>query len=179
MKSIWKKIGLAIIALTMSSQAFALILIEPFVGYDFSLKGEDKVSGQEFDFTGPGGGIRLGLQLTTLMVGITYDLMKLDFEPDGGGEKLSVDQTNFGVFVGWNPLISGIRFWGEYFFQVKNEFDNFTEKGDGWGLGIGYKLAIPLAFNAEYRSWAMDDPAGTDTTGDSIFVSVSAPFNIL
>jgi hypothetical protein len=183
MKSVWKKIGLALIALTLSSQAMALILIEPYGGYDFSLSGETKgATTEKFDFSGAGYGGRLGLTLARIMFGVQYDMMNLDFEPEGG-TKYSVDQTNLGAFVGWSPVLDGFRFWGEYFFDVKNDVENSGENsGDGWGVGIGYKFMKFLALNAEYRSWSMDEASGggsMDQTGDSIFVTVSLPFDIL
>lgn len=184
MKFSWKKISMALIALAISSQAHSLILIEPYVGYDFSLNGEAKSGGftEKFDFSGLGYGGRLGLQLMTIMFGVSYDMMNLDFEPDAGG-KYSVDQTNLGIFAGWNPKLDGIRFWAEYFIDVKNDVENSGEdSGDGWGVGLGYKFKPWLALNAEYRTWSMDEDSngGTiDVTGDSIFVSLSFPFDIL
>lgn len=178
MKSIWKKIGLALIALTISSQAMALILIEPYVGYDFSLNGE--AGSSKFDFSGLGYGGRLGIQLTTIMFGVSYDIMDLDIEPEGGG-KFGYEQTNLGVFVGWNPKLDGIRFWGTYFIDSDGDADGSTTKdsGDGFGIGFGYKFKPWLALNAEYRTFSYDEPAGTDMKLDSIFISLSFPFDIL
>ena len=173
MKFSWKKISMALIALAISSQAMALILIEPYGGYDFSLSGEN--GSQKFDFSGVGYGGRLGLQLTSLMFGVSYDMMNLDFEPDGGG-KYSVDQTNLGVFFGWSPKLDGFRIWGEYFIDVKNKPETgSSDSGDGYGLGLGWKFKPWLALNAEYRTWKMDE----GSKGDSIFVSLSLPFDIL
>lgn len=182
MKKVLKGIGLAIFALTLSTQAFALILIEPYGGYDFSLNGENNnlAIDKNFDFSGFGGGARLGFQVMTLMFGVSYDVLWLDVEPENG-TKESVDQTNIGAFAGWNSIGGGVRLWGEYFFDVENdpESTDVNQEGDGWGVGLGYKFHPFMAINAEYRSWSLDKPAGTDITGDSIFVSLSFPFNIL
>jgi hypothetical protein len=168
MKKLWKKIALGLVALTIASQAHALILIEPYIGYDFSLSGKN-ADGQDMDFSGFGYGGRLGLQLAMIMFGVSYDKLDLNYW----------DQTNTGIFVGWNPKGEGIRFWGTYFVSSKGGSDD--DKGMGFALGLGWKFKDWLALNLEYRGYTFDKPAsGTaEPKLDSLFLTVSAPFDLL
>jgi opacity protein-like surface antigen len=172
MKKLWKKIALGLVALTMASQAHALILIEPYVGYDFSVSGKDS-SGNDMDFNGWGYGGRLGLQLAMIMFGVSYDKLDLSLEPGGNW-----DQTNTGIFVGWNPKGEGIRFWGTYFFSKGGSDD---DKGMGYALGLGWKFKPWLALNLEYRGYTFDKPEGDSDKPklDSLFLTVSFPFDLL
>jgi hypothetical protein len=175
MKKLWKKIALGLIALTMASQAHALILIEPYLGYDYSLKGEYAGDVGDFNFSGFGYGLRLGLQFPTLMLGVSWDRLDLEFE---NGFKEDVDQINFGVFVGWSPKGEGVRFWGEYFIDVENDQEGpGKDSGEGFGLGLGWKFKPWLALNLEYRNWKMDAP--NDENGSSLFLNLSFPFDLL
>ena len=177
MKKLWKKICLGLVALTMASQAHALILIEPYLGYDFSLSGDS--NGEDLDFSGFGYGARLGLQLSMIMFGVSYDILDLDVEPASGGE-VSFEQTNLGIFAGWNPKGEGIRFWATYFIDSNGDADApEDEEGDGFALGIGWKFKPWLAANLEYRSYSFDKPAGTDMGLDSLFITVSFPIDLL
>ncbi|MFI5391801.1 MAG: hypothetical protein ACHQYQ_10600 [Bacteriovoracales bacterium] len=175
MKKLWKKIALGLIALTIASQAHALILVEPYLGYDYSLKGEYAGDVGDFNFSGFGYGLRLGLQFTTLMLGVSWDRLDLEFE---NGFKEDVDQTNFGVFVGWSPKGEGVRFWGEYFIDVKNDYVGpGQDSGEGFGLGLGWKFKPWLALNLEYRNWSMDD--SIYEKGSSLFLNLSFPLDLL
>lgn len=186
MKFSWKKISMALIAFAISSQAWSLILIEPYGGYQFKLGGDATMGtvSESVDFSGIGYGARLGIQLVTLMFGVSYDMMNFDLKY--GNTTSKTDQTNIAAFVGWNPKLDGIRFWGEYFFEVKNKYTNTTpegqNKGTGYGVGLGWKFKPWLALNAEYRNWEVKEPtapAPDKVTGQSIFVSLSLPFDIL
>lgn len=175
MKKLWKKIALGLFALTMASQAHALILIEPYGGYDFSLSGKDGIV--DMDFSGWGYGLRLGLNISVIMFGVSYDKMDLDFEPNGG-TKYNVDQRNFAIFAGFNPKAEGIRFWLEYMLTVENEpaEGGTKSKGDGFGIGLGYKFKPWVALNLEYRDWSVDDPYKQE--GQSLFLNISLPFEL-
>lgn len=175
MKKLWKKIALGLIALTMASQAHALILLEPYLGYDFSLEGKYANDSGEFDFSGFGSGLRLGFQVSAIMFGASWDMLALEFEDNG--YKTKVDQENLGLFVGWSPKGKGIRIWGEYFIDVKNKPEYGGEdSGEGFGIGLGYKFTKWFALNLEYRNWEMDKPY--NDSGSSLFLNLSFPIDI-
>ncbi len=187
MRSIWKKIGLALITLTVTSQAHALILIEPYGGYNLSVGGDSNffsgTTKEDISFDGFGYGLRLGLNITSIMFGVGYDQMTLSTDFKGTTTKeYDNDQKNLGAFVGWNPKDRGFRIFGEYFWEVKNKVDvNGTDTnfdGSGWGIGVGWKFMNWLALNAEYRAWTTDEQSW-DLDGNSVFVTLSLPFDIL
>jgi Outer membrane protein beta-barrel domain len=155
-----------------SSTAFANLLIEPYVGYGFSTGGEVQNSPILLDYDGIYAGGRLGVTIDPLMFGVLYDFMWFDSKVSSVNSPyyniLSTDQTNFGAFIGAN-FQSGLRFWGEYLFEVKNDYSfdsngiNYSnyDKGWGWGLGIGYAVAKNLAFNFQYRNLTLDETPAT------------------
>lgn len=173
--------------LLFSSTAFADLLIEPYVGYGFSTGGEVENTPILLEYEGVYAGGRLGYTFDAFMFGVLYDFMWFDLERSVEGSPYKdvypTDQTNFGAFIGAN-FKSGLRFWGEYLFEVKNDYfagiygENY-DKGWGWGLGIGYALTKNLAFNFQFRNLILDEvpaPVWTNRVlAQEILLTISLP----
>jgi hypothetical protein len=179
MQKIWIKTIFIISFMALSQTAFSQFLLEPYGGYLTSLSGEDKWNGQEFSYNGSVSGSRLGWSFNPLMVGFVGDYMWLNYKTT---YNFDVDRTNFGVFVGAN-LNGGFRFWGEYLFDVKNDYDiggNIYNEGSGWGAAVGYLFGNKkIALNLQYRNITLNKNQTSslqyDIVSQEIFLTVSFP----
>jgi hypothetical protein len=162
-------------------------LIEPYVGYGFSTGGEVENQPILLDFEGVYAGGRLGFTFDSFMVGLLADFMWFDLKATSSNPPYSyvypTDQSNIGAFIGAN-FETGFRFWGEYFFRVRNKYfsqlnvENY-DKGWGWGIGIGYAVMRNLAFNFQFRSLILNEvPAEiwkNDVLAQEILLTISFP----
>lgn len=181
--------GLAVLTM-MSAPAYALIHVEPFVGY---AKGEeDSNATNPDDYSGLGYGARVGMDITGFIFGATYEAIGITAEQSGGSE-FDFDMTHIGGFLGYEfPL--GLRVFGTYYVSAAAEYGGLSGaagtllngakvKGSGVALGVGFKIIPMVAFNLEYKSLSYDEleaPNGNTTNlsdaGTQIFMaSISVP----
>lgn len=170
---------LIILSLTMSTNAFAGILLEPYVGYAI---GTIEQSGSaDSDFKGMGYGARVGWTLPLIFVALDYSKASGTTESPGTPD-VDTDASNLGVVVGASLPI--IRLWAGYNFQAKVQDEGSPEAtGNGMKVGLGFKLPVlPISFNAEYIMTTFDEydnqPLTPEVDSKTIFVSVSAPFDL-
>lgn len=170
---------LVILALTVSSNAFAGILLEPYVGYN---SGTTTQSGDpDTDVTGIGFGARVGWKMPILFVAVDYSSASLTGKTTGAAD-VDVDAKNLGVVVGASLPV--LRLWAGYTLDAKAKVGTDPEmSGTGMKFGLGYKLPlIPVSFNAEYLMSEYDEdsagPINPKYENKTIFVSVSAPFEL-
>jgi hypothetical protein len=182
-----KKNLLVLSFLLFTSDAFSQFLLEPYAGYGMSISGEVKGTGTDISYDGPYAGTRLGVAISSIMFGLFYDLMWIDIkEKTGAGTTIiPTDRENFGLFLGAN-LNSGWRFWGEYLITVKNKYSmdgNIYDKGDGWGLAVGYILNRKVALNLQYRNITLDKSQSgalfNDIVSQELLLTLSFPIFFL
>jgi hypothetical protein len=169
---------LVILALSLSTNAFAGILLEPYVGY---LSGTKKQTGNpNSDVTGMVFGGRLGFTMPLVFAAVDYSSGDLTSKTTGATD-LGLKTTDLGLVVGAN--LSIIRLWGGYEFASTAKLHGFQElKGSGAKVGAGFKLpALPISFNAEYLMNTYDKSGSQTLTNkvkaNSVLVSISAPFD--
>jgi hypothetical protein len=169
---------LVILAIFVSTNAFAGILLEPYLGY---ASGKVTQSGQtDIKVTGMGYGARLGYALPLIFIAADYSMQKTSAK-QGSNPSIDADVSDIGLVVGANLPI--IRLWAGYDFKSKVDMgSNGYMTGKGMKVGVGYKLpAIPVSFNFEYIMDNYDKnisggvTTATDKDAKVMFLSVSAP----
>jgi hypothetical protein len=176
------------LALTISTNSYAGLLIEPYVGYNAGTIEQKNNSDQDGKLAGSGYGARLGYSFLVVFAALDFRKAVLsDNIKESGEEDRDANQTELGVTAGiWLPF--GLRFWGGYQFVDRMKLKDDTNgtnnlKGSGMKAGIGYKLPIiPLSFNAEYIMSVYNKKDGeslSDKYNSSLlFVSVSMPLDL-
>lgn len=191
-----KRILLASLFLFATS-AQAGFLIEPYVGFGISSGENSNTAKVEYDQTAPFLGARVGYQTLGFMFGLDYTKgMEADFDTKVGSvtSTTDLDQSTFGVFVGYNLPVM-LRVWGAYYFDTTLEQQSGAGTGDeisgnGIGLGAGFTGLPFVSLNLEYRMMTLDESkdnstgtttklTGTDEVDyNQIMLSVSLPLNI-
>ncbi|ATH08130.1 hypothetical protein BIY24_09260 [Halobacteriovorax marinus] len=190
--------------LVLSSNSFAGILVEPFIGYGIgsaeyttgSLTADAKNTGPQF-------GARLGYTAFGFMGGLEYRKSSGSLSYDkhtGGGTwtNSGVDQdysgTEIGAFLGYElPIL--LRAYVGYTFNTKWEFDkngawigaaNDELSGNTTTLGVGFTGLPFVSLNLEFRMIELDKykdvSLGTETSTDfssnEVVLGVSLPLDL-
>ena len=125
-------------------------------------------------------GARFGRKVFSgIDLGIDYRIGKVNMNRIGTGEsELSV--SYFGVYLAYSSM-KMFDFWGTWFFNVSEEYtNNQILEGNGFSLGIGYKLksyftSLPnIKINVEFFRYNIDEYQ--DTAGNA--TSISSLFNV-
>lgn len=166
-----------------SANAFAGLLLEPYVGYgSFKNSGTVEIGALKGDLeetTAKGlmyGG-RVGYGIANLAVGLDYGAGSLD--DDGDTTKI----TQLGAFVMASFPI--VRVWGTYIFSGKEDITSddadLVAKGAGFKFGVGFSVLPMLSLNAEYVMMNFDE-VDSDTVNaidmdiKGFLISISIPF---
>jgi hypothetical protein len=192
---------LLVLTFLITSNLFAGVLIEPYLGYRTGST-EQTIDGTKYekDLSGHVIGARLGYGFMGLSFGLQYEIGAVEYEQTKptSAPGTDYDTTALGAFIGFGvPLF---RVWGTYFFSADSEVskNNPAEedvKGDeangkGFALGAGFTGLPFLALNLEYRMITIDEVSSSGTTyalpiqGNSevdvkeIIFSVSVPLDL-
>ena len=167
-----------LMCLGLGSQAFAGLLIDPYVGIG-QVKTTFDFAGNDSDDSGSSQSIgsRLGYSFILLSAGVDFEMVKGDSDGD------DVTMTNTSLFVGVDlPIL--LRFWGEYFinssFDIDGNDSDFEFK-DGYGLGVGFTGLPFVSINLEVSALNYDiELAGIegDFTAGQTLLSVSLPLDL-
>lgn len=180
-KSSIAAISIALMAALIPS-ANASLLIEPHLGYIVS--GKTTFQNNEWKYTGPQYGARLGVQYLGVMGGLAYTHSSYDLKVGGAKEKTKQDEI--GLFVGYNAPIL-LRAWVGYFPSAKAKLDSGSEfKGNTTELGLGFTALPFVSINLSYRMLSFDEVTASGLTGTlnpeydpkEIVLGVSLPFNL-
>lgn len=172
---------LYLLAISFSFQAYAGLLLEPFVGMAFNSSGE--VANTDVDITGTSVGGRLGFQHLGFMLGLDGRQDKWNLDPESGSE-LDITGQTLGFFVGYEfPVM--LRLWANYIFTSEFENDDsdlkYTE-GSGTILGVGYKALPFVSLNLEISSLQTTKESTLDIDYEIDYnvytLSVSIPLNL-
>jgi hypothetical protein len=179
-----------------SSLAHAGMMIEPYLGYEFSDLKYQFIGQSEYTdkLSGTGLGLRLGYKMLLPWFALDYTTVSGKGKTDyPGSANYDYTRSSLGAVVGVDlPLIRG---WIGYGFS-----NDYTQKGEGLvqdrkfkgtytKLGVGLGILPFVSLNAEYQMndlKKVDFGTGeqdksdvfTSTKNDSIMLSVSIPFNL-
>lgn len=187
----------------------ASLEVEPYLGYGFLGSVGDKAQysanpSAAATYTTLGLGLRANVKFMDMFfAGPDFSYQPgLSFKlPGMTAEKTSNSLMTLGLVAGVQLPMS-LRFWVGYNFMDQNSSTSTvggaestnTFKGSSFKIGAGYKLMSYLSINAEYyfQSYSKGDlklPAGvpggftnqalTDTTGNILVMTVSAPLDVL
>lgn len=176
--------------LSITSSAYAGVLVDPYVGYSF---GSSSYDTKKYDYNTAQFGARLGYQQFGFMAGLDYSLSgttTLNVKHQAGNTtKYDITKHQFGLFVGYQLPVM-FRFWGTYFLDasMKDKLNPpTTNSGKGYALGLGFTGLPFVSLNLEYRSFTYVDETQSGVTSKlnppdwkmkEIFLSISVPLSI-
>lgn len=197
------------LCLFFTTNAFAGLWVEPFLGYSSStgkitLSNSGPFNGDyEFDYSGTQIGARVGYAFPiALVVGLDYRMGSIDSEQSSGPQTLETgtvenDETSLGIFAAFTTLPL-FNFWAVYRFDYETEVTSGDGVGDtfsgaGFGVGAGFTGLPFVSLNLEIFRSTMDErfdasantttslPTNSQSEQDitSVVLSVSAPFDLL
>lgn len=174
-----------ILALFMSVNASAGLLLEPYVGYALG-KRENADGTGKGDVTGLGYGGRIGWTLPLVFFAFDYSMGGFETKDKDSGIKFDTDHTAMALVAGVSLPV--VRLWAGYLFdaEVEAKTGGSTVKFEGNGMkaGLGFKPVpfLPLSLNAEYIMTEYDKANGTTLAtkreNKMFFISISAPFSL-
>ena len=174
-----KRLLLPLIVLTISFNAQAGFLIDPYVGtgsyvgaFDAANAAAEGADIKDAEESMTAVGSRLGYSFLLVSAGIDYQMATVDDE----------SQTNISAFVGVDlPIL--FRFWAEYFISSDITIDNAdSEFTDGYGLGVGFTGLpfVSINLEAQYLNYDLESDTGGleyDFETVSYLLSVSLPLD--
>jgi len=170
---------LVALSILLSTNAFAGVLLEPYIGYNIG--GTDQSGQVDSDLKGEGYGLRLGWKLPFVFVALDYSMSNITSEKSGQADE-DGDLKNFGVVVG--ASLPMVRVWAGYNFSAVEDLDTTGKyTGNGMKAGIGFKIPVlPISINAEYIISKYDELSDVALTNDvdskMLFLSLSAPLSL-
>lgn len=188
---------LATAAITSAAQAEGLF-VEPAITYE---SGNNNITwpvvgNSTGDTKGPGFDLKLGGHVAdTLFLALDASYSKPGFTNSSVSYDASADKNLFGVVVGAQMPIVGLRLWGGYIFDgqmdpaASNGYDVKFTRAQGYKLGAGFRVLM-VSLNVEYAdvkygntSLQATPVSFTGTVDEKLqdkttLVSVSMPFTI-
>lgn len=198
------KLAFAIVVLMFSQVTIAQdngggFYVEPGVTYEFnsdsSLNLPSPLSNTSGSVEGLGASLKAGFHVSRIIFGgldVRYSQPK--FKDSSNNLETDSTSTNYGVLLGAQTGLYGIRAWGEYVFggaldpKEDNGIDYKFEEANGWRLGAGIRVSM-VSLNLEYQELKYDKTqaslAGVPVSSDSselsnkaLIGSVSFPFDL-
>ncbi len=175
-------------ALMISTNAFAGILLEPYVGYETGTYKGDVGGIAAFKISGTQFGAKVGYSV--LGLGFGADVAKVSLKAKDtttASQDLDLAGTDLGVFVQFQfPILFKVS--ATYFVSSKLTSDNNGSKidfdGKGFKVGAGFTGLPFVAINLDLISEKYDDIKSSGVTiadahldRASVMLSISAPFN--
>jgi len=197
----------SVIFIFNSQRAMALILLEPYAGYEFgSIKEtEDFMEGYSYShlnkatITGPAVGARAGISKLGFFGALDMKASGFQKYKVEGEDSLDTNQFNLGLTGGYDFPVIPLRAWVGYIFldnikaSDKEEAENSVEfKGSALKIGAGFTGFPIVHINVEYcmhfYNKMRNRVAGElgdwvdlskKVKNNAIFINVSAPFDLL
>lgn len=171
---------LLILTLTFFSfKSHAGLLVEPYVGLDFSTSGKSQACCLGVSWFGFEIGGRIGYIWNEFMVGADVDTKNLEVDYEGSwpyGDDTNI--SNRGFFAGW--------MWDKWTLRLKYYFDSDwrpdngpSNSGSGFGLDGAFNLSKHLSINLEITRINYDDYVNGDLETSDVLISVSFPFDLV
>ena len=163
---------IVLMALGISQESVAGVLIEPTLGYEL---GQTNRQSQTELYTL---GARIAYQHANLWVGLESNgSVRGSTIPNMGPQE---DLAKFSVIlVGGMELPYSFRTWVGY--GISEEFShteiNLSQKGHSWKVGLGYAVLPHLSLNCEYIHYDTGlDASSENNTNDTLSIFASLPF---
>jgi opacity protein-like surface antigen len=148
------------VILLFSAHSFALgLYVEPGVFYEFGNNEVDwpsPLSSSTGSTRGLGVDVKLGIHFDSILfVGADASYSKVKFKNSASDYDADGTSTAYGVIVGGQMPVLGLRGWVGYIFdgtldpEDSGTYDAKFEQGTGYKLGVGFKLFI-VSINLEY-----------------------------
>lgn len=183
-----KKIWVIAALLMFSTNVFAGILLEPYVGYETGTAKGDIGGTTAFKISGPHFGAKVGYGIMGLGFGV--DVAKANLkgkDTTTAGSDLDMKATDLGAFVQFQfPVLIkvSLTYFADSRMTSESAGSAVEFKGNGTKIGIGFTGLPFIAINLDAISEKYEDIkfAGIALTGSnidrkSLMLSVSAPFN--
>lgn len=181
-----KKILLAAV-ICFGTQAQAGLLLEPYIGYNFTAIETDAGEGKAAK--GPILGGRVGWTLLgTVFVAFDYSTGDIEWDPENSLPKLDGTLTRMGITAGADIPIAPLRAWAGYykskFEPSESGMDVKMEDGKGVKIGLGLTFLPIIDINLEYFNAKYDNYKANGTvyneeiTDRGLMLSLSAPFDL-
>lgn len=186
-----KRLSPFLFLMFFSSNAWADLYIEPYLGYhqtSSSFNPGGLIGNLSGKTSGLGYGVRLGGTYYQFQFGLDYVMAPGSWSSDSNnavGRSGSVRADHMGLFAGWRSITNFRIFLSYYFFsQVDYEFDGgsffFIDQGtgptnransrsssflgSGYRLGVGYIFATYVSANLEYFMLDYENFGSVDLT---------------
>ena len=196
-------LGVFLFSLLVSNRVIAAdgggFYIEPGVTYDFNSKSSlnlpSPLSNTSGSIEGIGASVKAGFHVSEIIFGgLDLRYAQPKFKDSSNNLETESTSTNYGVLLGAQTGMYGIRAWGEYVFggtldpKSDNGIDYKFDEATGWRLGGGIRIAM-ISLNLEYQELKYDKThavaAGIPINSDSselsnkgLIASVSFPFDL-
>ncbi|MFI5391019.1 MAG: outer membrane beta-barrel protein [Bacteriovoracales bacterium] len=160
-----------------SLNIYAGLLLEPYVGFDFSTYGKTENGNLNVDWRSFEFGGRIGYIWDTFMVGVDIDSKdkKVEYGPNDQDTEIS----NRGVFAGWNWEDWALRL--KYYFNADWRIQGGSSySGNGFGLDVAYRIKPNISINLEFTRITYDNFENDgDLETHDILIAVSFPFDLV
>ena len=181
-----RSLALGVLAATtvfVAQPAKASLLFEPYVGYESGRFHTDPST--DWNFSGTAVGARLGVAFPVLFLALDYQTFLNGKLTNGTSPAPDQDVTGYTGYadVGFSlPLIRGYVGYGLLNkFNFKNGiYENTSEGGTAYKVGVGTTLLPIVAINLEYQHSDYDKGNGNSnlkSNSNFYMLSVSVPFN--
>jgi hypothetical protein len=142
------------------------VFLEPMMTYqkgDGTTSWNTPLEKSSSTLTGTGFGLRLGYHfLSTLFLAADARYSQPEWKSTNPDLTAKATDLNYGVTLGVQPPIVGLRFWGTYVFngsldpQESQNFDVRFRKSQGYRLGGGFSFIL-VSLNLEYQELKNSD----------------------
>lgn len=175
------------------------LFLEPGITYEFNSKSSlnlpSPFSNTSGSIEGAGASLKAGFHASRIIFGgVDVRYAQPKFKDSSNNLETESTSLNYGVLLGAQTGLYGIRAWGEYVFggsldpKLDNNIDYKFEEAMGWRLGAGIRLAM-VSLNLEYQDLKYDKtqavlggiPVNSDSSelsNKALVASVSFPFDL-
>ncbi len=159
-----------------SLKSYSGLLLEPYLGLDFSLEGKTSYGSSDVSWWGLEYGGRVGYIWNIFMVGVDID--KKDLDVTYGTSDAETEISNRGVFAGWMWPDWTLRL--KYYFNADWRIDGGSSySGTGLGLDGAYRISPHFSINLELTRLIYNDYPYGDLETTDLLISVSFPFDLV
>ncbi len=177
----------------ISFETKAGLLLEPYLGFDFSVKGQTSNCCQDVSWLNLEVGGRGGYIFDTFMLGVDIDYKNMNPTYEYNGSQFDQDTavTNYGLFAGW--------MWDKWALRLKYYFDSnwilrengpygysgLTNSGNGFGIDAAFRFSNHISLNLELTRILYNYVQGIKVSGGArlettdILVAISFPFDLV
>ena len=157
------------------------LFFSPHVGYGIGdLEASSSLDG---DTKGLGYGVQLGVRMASrFKLGIDAEFGEGDIEWDQVDMEVDYERLDIGAMIGF-LVTPRIDIYGTYVFAAETDVGDDELEGDGFNIGLGFKVHRRVQLSFEYQSREYDEMNGSenpnDTSSTSYVLKLRFPFTLL